>query len=86
MRLSAKPIWPAVLAVLLLTSCGAPVALESAPARTESFDTACRELARDFPEWYEDDPPERLENGARFVLVFEAACPGALAQSGSGPQ
>lgn len=82
MRLSAKPIWPAVAGFLLLTSCGAPVALESAPARTESFKTGCRELARDFPEWYEDDPPERLEQGARFVLVFEAVCPGSLAQSG----
>ena len=75
MRLKAGPIWRAAMLVLILTSCAAPGAFES--PKTETASTICRELARDFPTWAEDDTPESLAAAARFTLVFEAVCPDA---------
>lgn len=67
------------LSLTLLSGCGALAAFgtepEPVPAVTESERTLCRELRADLPSWSAEDTPTSLEEGARFIEVFEGLCP-----------
>ena len=55
------------IAALLLTACARPVASETSGA-------ICRELRLALPTWSQEDTPETIASGARFVAVFDAVC------------
>jgi hypothetical protein len=57
-----------LMAALLLQGCAKPVA-------SETSDAICRELRSVLPTWSQRDTPQTLESGARFIAVFNAACP-----------
>jgi hypothetical protein len=57
-----------LMAAMLLQGCAKPVASETSAA-------ICRELRLSLPSWSSRDTPETLASGARFIAVFEAACP-----------
>lgn len=58
-----------LLSLSILTSaCAAPVASGTDAA-------VCRELRRALPSWSRQDTEQSREEGARFIAVFEAACP-----------
>ena len=65
--------WTApALAILTLSSGCANLA----PSATDA--TICRELRQDLPTYSQADTPKTIEEGARFLTVFQAACDGAL--------
>ena len=52
---------------MLLTGC-------AALGGSETERAICRELARDLPTYSQQDTPDTLASGARFVEVFNAVC------------
>jgi hypothetical protein len=54
---------------VLLTGCAKPVA-------SETTDAICRELRSVLPTWSQRDTPQSVDDGARFIAAFNAACPG----------
>lgn len=73
--MTSAPAWtkPAVamqlIAALLLSACATPGGSETEAA-------ICRELRAALPSWSAEDSVQSLEEGARFVAVFEGACGG----------
>jgi hypothetical protein len=56
------------MGLALLSGCAGPGA-----SVTER--TICRELRAALPSWGEGDTAQSIEEGAGFIVVFEAACP-----------
>lgn len=71
------PMRPAAMLLLaapmLLATCGTRVT-----GGTETERTICRELHRDLPTYSQADTPQTIEEGARFLTVFQAVCDGNL--------
>lgn len=59
--------WMALMMMTMLSACATLTV-------SETERTLCRELRRELPTWSNQDTPETLASGARFIAVFEAVC------------
>ena len=73
--MTSAPAWTKPAAAMLLTA--APLLSACAtPGGSETEAAICRELRAALPTWSAKDSAQSLEEGARFVAVFEGVCGG----------